>query len=226
MITIVHPSRGRAEIAFKTYNRWKQQAFNPFEYYVSIEKDQLDYYGQYFDTENIIVSENNTAIEAINNAVKKIDHFDILIIISDDFLPPYKWDISVEMAVDGKSDFVLKTFDGLQRWIVTLPIMDKNYYDRFGYVYDPIFSHLFSDTQLTHIADLNKKLIIRNDITFKHNQIYDNNKKITNRTWDEGKMVYLNNCKNKFGIKEDINILDLTRPEANNHLEWLKKELV
>lgn len=216
MITIIHPSRGRAKQAFDTYNKWIESAKGVVYYYVSIEPDQWSDYTNYFDSEMLIVNNNTNAIEAINNAAKQLD-FKLLVIVSDDFDCFNHWDDKVLNAVKHKSNYILKTYDGLQKWIVTLPIMDREYYNSFGYVYYPEYVHLFCDTELTTVAEYTDRLIIRNDIVFRHKTLNDAQHKGTDSTWKQGEKLYLERFKINFGVEKKKEISDI------NHLRWLQK---
>jgi len=125
---------------------------------------------------------------------------------------------------------VLKTFDGAQRWIVTLPIMDRMYYAQKGYIYYPSYRHMFVDTDLTHVAELEGKLIMRNDIIFKHSHYStgetpkDELNERNDRTWNQGMAVYLHRVRERFGLPEGINVFDLCF-EAKHHIQWLQKAL-
>lgn len=218
MITVIHPSRGRAKKAYDTYCNFINNSEGLVIYKVSIEPDQYMDYLDYFESDYLIVNENKNAIEAINNAAKQLD-FDLLMVVSDDFESEYGWDSKIKKAVDGKYNFLLKTYDGLQKWIVTLPIMDRKYYDSFGYVYYPEYKHLFSDTELTTVAEFTDRLIIRNDIIFKQKAINDSQHKDTDSTWMQGEYLYLSRFKINFGVDKVKEISDL------NHLKWLYRKL-
>lgn len=227
-ISIIHPSRSRANKAYATTRNWILNANEKVEYIMSVDSDDPELLGyQNFGLPHL-VSNNSNAVQAANIGAKEAKG-DIIVCISDDFVCFKDWDLAIIDAMKGKSG-VLKTFDGVQKWICTLPIVTRDYYQEQGFIYDPSFGHMFCDTQLTHIADLKKKLIIRNDIVFKHDHYSvtktakDEVTKKADSTWDSGKRTYLRNCKNKFGL--GIDIFNLS-PEAHQagHVAWLKKEL-
>jgi len=104
--------------------------------------------------------------------------------------------------------------------------MDRNYYERFGYIYYPEYKHMFCDTELTHVADSLRKTLKREDLLFPHlHYSVTRTKKddVTikaDATWNQGKELYLRRVKDKFGLGIDVmNISD------NNHYHWLKKNL-
>ena len=171
MISLIHPSRSRPQKSFETISKWVERSFHKnFEVIRSLDIDDPDlkkYEPGRLGTYRAIVNENKSAIEAINKAAR-VAHGDILIVVSDDTDCPPMWDQIILSATEGKKDFVLKTFDGIQKRIVTMPIMDRAYYNRFGYIYHPIYRHSWADTELTDVAEKLGRLIVRNDIKFPH----------------------------------------------------------
>lgn len=238
-ILIIHPSRSRPDQALTTAVHWLSNITYPqhWEYIISVDKSDpmLSEYEKWGivsggQNQRMIINDNKNIVEAVNVAAK-VSWGDIIIVISDDFVCFKGWNVAITEALQGKSG-VLKTFDGIQKWIVTLPIMTRDYYDEQGHIYYPRYEHMFSDSDMTHKADLEKKLIIRNDIVFHHNhysikggQPKDEVNKKADLTWAQGEKVYLDRCRNKFGL-QGVNIYDLS-PEASKagHVNWLKKKL-
>lgn len=228
-ISIIHPSRHRANIAVKVAEQWLSKAKNgnEIEYIFSIDEDdsQRELYEKHGLP--VLVSPNKSAIEAINNGAKQSSG-DLLIIVSDDFDCPHNWDVTLLGYLQGKRDFVVKTWDGLQPWIMTLPIMDRVYYERFGYIYHPNYKHMFCDTEMSHVADLLGKAIIV-PMTFQHNHYTQpgglKRDAITtknDRTWAQGERLYLERLYRNFDIPED-DIKGVLRCNKE-HLSWLKSK--
>lgn len=213
--------------------RWVDSAGVEIEYILSIDMsdpDKMRYFDlfQALDVPNLILCNNNrSAVDAINRGAERAK-YDLFIQISEDFDCFENWGVALIEATKGKKDFLLKTNDGTQGWIVTLPIMDRKFYEANGYFYFPSFEHMFCDTDLTHKADIQKKLIVRNDITFQHNH-YTTRKtpkdainEKADGTWSRGMMIYFERLKDGFGTGLDI--WDVS-PEAAPHVRWLKKRL-
>ncbi len=172
-ITVIHASRGRSKQAFETAKKWVDSSSYWFEYILSLDSDdiELEEYKRLFGRDEshytLLIDDNKqSAIEAINWAAQKATG-DILVVISDDFECPENWDIEIMKELSGKSDFVLKTKDGIQKTLVTLPIMDRVYYDRYGYVYHPDYRHMGADVELTAVAIMTGKLL-HSDLVFPH----------------------------------------------------------
>lgn len=234
IISLIHPSRSRPSQAKKTAEKWLHNSSgqHEIEYIVSIDKTdpQKENYIEQFSSAfyHILCKENTCVVEAMNEGAKHSTG-EILICVSDDFDCPVNWDITIVNAVSYNHCYVLKTFDGIQKWIVTLGIMDRGYYESQGYFYHPSFRHMFVDADMTHKADLEGRLIIRNDIVFKHNHhsIGGSHKDLVNEiadsTWKQGEEVYLQRVKEKFGLNVDD--IFKVNSEAKPHLQWLKSKL-
>jgi hypothetical protein len=189
-----------------TVDRWinnAQNINNSLQLIVSLDEDDnvdsyintyshawmLDPYGR--NPKGIIVNKNRSCVDAINNAAKDATG-DIFIVVSDDTACFPGWDTALLKEVEGKSDWILKTQDGIQPWIITAPIMDRAYYNRFGYIYHPDFEHMFCDTYMTAVADITGRKITSN-LEFKHlnNTINDDLRNRTNGTWKQGEETFI-----------------------------------
>lgn len=211
-ISVIHPSRGRAKQAFETINKWLERADNDFEYILSLDTGGLDGY-QIFPhviEKNLFIywDHNNSAIEAINKAAK-IAAGDLFIVVSDDTDCPEHWDTLLLEALKDKSDFCAKTDDGLQPTLITMPIMDRIYYERYGYVYYPGFRHMFADQELTAVAMMTGKYI-KLDLKFPHLH-YSTGKTVKDEinvkndlSWKQGENLFNDRLKTNFGIEFPI----------------------
>lgn len=226
LISLIHPSRSRVEKSKATTSKWLANAGCDVELIVSVDNSdpQLP---QYLDAHNLVIVNNNrSAVDAINNGAKEAKG-DILIVVSDDSDCPRNWGQKIIEATRNRKDWILKVNDGIQRWIITMPIMDRAYYNRFGYIYHPDYKHMFCDTEITHVADLLKKKITREDLHFPHRHYSVTREKkdeVTlkaDATWNQGKQLYLQRVRESFGLKgvDVMNISDI------QHLRWLKMNL-
>lgn len=174
----------------------------------------------------IISNNNKSAVEAINNAAK-VCQGEIMIVVSDDTGCFNGWDKAIEGAIGSHTDFVLKVFDGIQDWLCTMPVIDRVYYNRFGYIYHPDYKHLFCDTEFTHVADILKKMLWRNDILIKHmhysitKERRDELQIRNDNTWNEGKSLYISRLKRNFGL-QNVDIWDI---KSRSHIQWLRTAL-
>jgi glycosyltransferase involved in cell wall biosynthesis len=231
-ISIIHPSRNRPEQAAETAKHWLSNMFsvlNLADYTLSIDLDDTtinEYKNNFVEGFNVIMSNNTCVVDAANIGAKQAKG-DILVLVSDDFECYPDWDIDLINHFTEHKNNVLKTNDGLQGWIVTLPIMDREYYEANGYIYYPEYKHMFCDTEMTHKAELEGKLFKRMDMVFKHNHYTQGETKKdevndkANATWEQGEKIYLERVKNCFGIP-NVNYLDISDAEA---ILWIRRKL-
>lgn len=233
-ISLIHPSRSRPHKSFNTTSKWLSNATgeNEIELIVSLDDSDpsLDEYAILYKQNilHLICSNNNSSVAAVNNGAKYATG-DILIVISDDTDCPHHWDKIILNAVSDRQDFVLKVYDGIQKYICTMPVMDRKYYERYGYIYHPEYLHLFCDTEFTHVADVTNKMIWRNDILFQHmhysvrKSTKDHISEKADATINQGSETYLRHFKNNFGL-HGIDCWQMNHL-ADGHREWLKNKL-
>lgn len=242
-ISLIHPSRGRVSEAFKAGSKWIRDAGEPVEYILSIDYDdphkglyQAKFLGNglvcdrsgvgvgAWRHDGILESGNRSAVDAINNAAKHSTS-DIIVVMSDDFDCPPQWATALLRLTEGKTDWIAKTPDGIQKWIITLPIMDRTYYNRFGYIYYPEYRHMFCDTEMTCVGDLLQKTI-KLDIPFKHNHYSTGASKkdpVSERadsTWGQGEALFIERARKNFDL---IDPPGKIMEEAYNN--WIRRKL-
>lgn len=209
-ISILHPSRSRPEMALKTIQKWISNADNTVEYILSLDTDEFSYDLNLLAGLPIQVLRgvNSNAVQAINRAAA-VCTGDILIVVSDDTDCFEHWDTLLLKELEGKSDFCVKTDDGLQPTLITMPILDRVYYERYGYVYHPEFKHMHCDEELTCVALMTGKYI-KLDLLFPHNH-YSTGKTLmdglnarNNSTWKHGQATLDAHAKNNFGIENPV----------------------
>jgi len=206
-ISLIHPSRNRARQACETALLWIDSADNEVEYILSLDDDdesRISYLELFPQQVMFSSNANRSAIDAINNAAK-IATGDLLIVISDDFYPFAHWDTLLLAEVAGKADFLMKTQDGIQPELITLPIMDRAYYNRFGYIYHPDYLHMFCDNELTAVGHMLGR-VITSTLLFEHKHysvgkaerdaLYTRNE----NTWDQGLHLFSERRKINFGL--------------------------
>lgn len=204
-ISIIHPSRHRIKQALATREKWLLRADVSVEYIFSFDTDD-DTIPNYVYGLRL---PNKTAIEAINNAAK-VATGDIIIVVSDDFgEPPEHWDTLLFQELSAKEDFVVKTWDGIQKTLITLPILDRKYYNRFGYIYHPDYKHMYADQELTVVGHMLGR-VINSDLVFEHLH-YSTGKspkdainEKNDLTYGHGDAVLAHHRINNFGIDKPV----------------------
>lgn len=219
-ISIIHPSRGRPEMAIKTALSWinKQSENQLINEYLMLIDDEDPLFLEYEKLNcnagrliRIIINKSKSAIEAINIGAKTCTS-DIIFVISDDMDCPEHWDTLLLDAIGDKTDFCAKASDGHQDWLITLPVMDRLYYNRFGYVYNPIYGHIYADLEMTCVAWMLDRYI-KIPLTFEHKhprytgEPMDETYKRNLPTWITGKETFKKIMAENFGISEPVNEL-------------------
>lgn len=238
MISLIHPSRQRAKKSFKTISKWIESAKGEIEIIIGLDNDDPEkeaykrlYSDQFLHIDchtaivKLIIGDNKNAVSAINLAAR-FSKGDILIVVSDDTDCFEGWDEAIKKMVEGKKDWILKCNDGgIQSWIITMPVMDRAYYERFGTIYHPGYSHMFCDTELTAVADLLERKI-ECDLKFPHlhysvtRQPSDVINDKANMTWAQGEELFL---------KRYLNNFDLIDPPGKitneQYLNWIASKI-
>lgn len=232
-ITIIHPSRGRARKALATQQHWTHNASGilSIEYILVIDQDDphaMEYLNTFpsYVRPYVVRDEPRNVVRAVNWGWAH-SRGKIIVVVSDDFKCFENWDLAIAKAL-GDEHAVLKTHDGIQDWIVTLPIMHSEYARARGCVYHPSYEHMFCDTDQTHMADILGKLIIRNDIKFIHEHyttgatVKDEVNKKADATWDRGQATYLQRVRDNFGLPDTVDVWNF---RGEQHKRWLKKRI-
>jgi hypothetical protein len=231
------------ETISKWVDRIYPKAFAAVEVVVSVDSDdpKIDLYRAKYSPQGfmgpigsadrivhykLIESNNRSAIDAVNAAAANCNG-DIMIVVSDDTSCPYNWDQHILDATKDRNDFVLRVNDEIQRWIITMPVIDRAYYNRFGYVYHPDYQHMFVDTAFTHVADCLGRIIDRKDLHFPHMHYSvrktqkDSINERADATWKQGEELYLKHFRESFGLTgiDPWNISD------EKHKNWLRAKL-
>lgn len=165
---------------------------------------------EYHNTE-FIFGESKSKIDAINRDMQGRE-FDILINTSDDMdFVVFGFDevIRNDMAkhfpdTDGALHYNDNTKAGDH--LMTMSIIGKKYYDRFGYIYHPDYTSLWSDNEATSVAKLLNKYKYLPTVLFHHNHPgwgkaqYDNQYLRTESFYNKDKEVFERRQKINFGI--------------------------
>lgn len=127
--------------------------------------------GQYTNV-SVHYGNNKNKIEAINANMENVE-FDIVLLASDDMIPKVNgYDTIIKNKMKQNypdTDGVLWFNDGYQGdKLNTLCILGKKYYDRFGYIYNPEYSYVWSDNEFMDVANLLKKQTYFNEVIIEH----------------------------------------------------------
>lgn len=205
MITLIHPSRGRAAKAKVTYNHWMlaMRGTDYVQHILSIDRDdeERELYNKYFGDTSTIISTGNSCVVEATNIAALVSKGDILIYMSDDFTPPDGWDVSLQKFAEeyAGQPWLLKVDDCLQPMhvkVLTIPIMSRALYAKLGYFWHPGYRSMFVDEDLYHTTVLHGRLIIDGTLKFPHahccngNADNDDTYKRSAANWEQGKALF------------------------------------
>jgi len=166
-ILFKYPTRDRRVWFKKTlaayYNMISSEC--DFEFMITLDRDDVtmnnDKVRAFLDLiKNLsyIYGNSKTKIEACNADVEYIQQWDILVLVSDDMIPVIKdfdkiiVDLMTEYFPD--TDGALHFNDGLfgKDKCITLSIIGRKMYDRFGYIYHPSYKSFYCDNEFTDVV--------------------------------------------------------------------------
>jgi hypothetical protein len=237
-INLIAASRERPRRMSNVLDRWLSNSKSPSSLRIVISIDNDDpTCDQYFDlltpisekygTELIIIkNDNKCTVDAINSAKSYIDG-DLIIIFSDDTDCFEDWDymiIKFSKKLNGK--YIIKTSDGIGKVLITMPIFSKEYLDSFDYIYNPLYKHMFCDTELTCVAHLLDCVIPANKFVFKHlhyTQQYHDKDMIDDKnqsTFYPGLAIFRERIEKNFDLEEE----EIKGKIPNEITKWMREE--
>lgn len=199
-ISLIHPSRSRAEKAQQTFDYWLQAASGKIEIEhvlgLDVSDPELKYYKELFPTSKITVADNTCVVQATNVAVEESTG-NILLYLSDDFLCPKNWDILLaERFAVTKKPLLLKVDDCLSPFegdILTIPVMNRALYKKLGYFWHPAYRSMFCDNDLYYTGKNNGWLVSAPELKFTHEWQKNGNDEIykkSNANWNQGLALF------------------------------------
>lgn len=202
-ISLIHPSRGRAEKAFRTLNYWlnQQSGKNEIEHILAVDLSdiQATEYQQLFKRKSFKInfSDNDCVVQAANNAAK-LSTGDILIYLSDDFKCPPQWDELIIERIAGVEKCLLRVNDGYQpmeNCVLTIPIMTRELYEHLTYFFYPKYRSMWADTDLFFTCL--PYIVTEKDLVFPHEHPVtgkcetDETYQRSNLNFETGRALYL-----------------------------------
>ena len=207
LISLLHPSRGRATKSFENAKEWIAKAGVDVQLIVSIDESDPqrslyeELYQEYMgfrSLDKFIISDNKSVVEATNKAAQASDG-EILLYLSDDFKCFENWGGEVLSAMEMSKPQLIKVDDMLQQFgrdVLTIPIMNRKLYDALGYFWHPEYKSMFVDQDLFYTVMNMDAMKYCPEMKFEH-QHYSVGKAIKDQTyqdsdanWDQGKVLY------------------------------------
>jgi hypothetical protein len=210
-ISLLHPSRGRPQKAFDTAWQWIDKAGMTVEYILSLDQSDslLSDYAVKFQNKSKIVRDNHCVVQA-TNAAAEMSTGDILVYLSDDFKCPDNWgELIIKEFENENRPLVLKVKDCLQTFpapVLTIPIMNRQLYEKLGYFWHPAYKSMHVDVDLYWTTFAIGAIKNCQHLEFPHHH-YSNGKAAHDETykrseanWDQGLEVLKRRRLEKFKI--------------------------
>ncbi len=122
-----------------------------------------------------IYAKSKSKIDAYNRDIRDAEPFDVLVLTSDDTIPianGYDDIIATEMTKNfAKFEGVLRFNDGrtpMTSILNTLPVIGREFYERFNYAYHPDYKSFFCDLELSLVAHILGKSVAIDKVLFRH----------------------------------------------------------
>ena len=214
------PSRSRPEKFFAALDNIIENALND-DYLIvcSLDSDDATMNNQkvfdkiitYEDKVTAIFSKSLNKVDAVNRNIGTILNWDILCLHSDDMVFTKKgFDLDIINSMQrifADTDGILHFPDGhANETLITYPIIGRKYFERFGYIYNPIYNSLFCDNEQMEVAQKLGKYAYIDEHIFEHRHPvwgfgqYDEQLKRTQKFWDRDKRIYNQRKAINFGL--------------------------
>lgn len=171
--SLVHASRGRPDQAGGIVSEWRQASSGEHEIEHLLSLDDDDPARDAYATMarglpvTLISGPNRSLVQAANRAAERA-RGDVLIVVSDDFGCPLRWDAELASIFGDRRDLAVLVDDGLGARIMTLPVLGRDLYRRLGYAYHPAYHGQFVDEDLTETARALGVLVDAKHLLFPH----------------------------------------------------------
>lgn len=166
-ISLLHATRGRGAQAVETRKTWLEAAENPdaIEHIFGLDADDPDAMGLMLYRHEFVTGDGGP-VEAWN-ACARSSAGEVLVQLSDDWVPPLGWDRMILEAIgDTSEESVLEINDSHRDDdLLCMAICTRPFMLRHGDLFHPEFFSMFSDNWFTEQA---KGSLIQSDIRFDH----------------------------------------------------------
>ena len=176
LLLVKFPSRSRPTRFLEVLREWVRMADDlpNIHWLFSFDQDDASMAGIGGDIAalgidaTIVRGHSNSKVEAINRDFEHAPPWDIVLVLSDDMhCVKQGWDTEIRKAAAEHPDSLIWFPDQVQRSMCTLPCMDRAYYDRDGWIYDPRFKSVYCDDLSTDIAKQRGRFVTI-DVTIAH----------------------------------------------------------
>lgn len=160
---VPEPDISKRHILFNLASKTRPDAFNavvdriyeyctqPFTILAKLDNDDRKRPLYKTDRVTVVASLNNDKIEAINKGIPRTG-WDIIVDVSDDFVfTKPGFDMLIREHC-GPNDCVHFPEKHVGDAIIIMAVMGNEYYNRYGFIFNPAYKSLFCDDELTAVA--------------------------------------------------------------------------
>ena len=206
-ISLLHATRGRADKAQECRDNWLEKANNPqnIEHIFGIDDDDIESLTK-ISSRRVIVPRGKGCVSAWNACAKE-SKGEILIQLSDDWVPVEGWDdLILKEFEEVEGEQVLAISDGHRKDdLLCMAILNRKRYEKQGYLFHPDFFSVYSDNYFTWCAARDNVIKDAKHIMFEHmHPVFEK------AEWD-ATYTYSNAQKNY--VQGHGKFLELTRPD-------------
>ncbi len=164
-LIIKFPSRSRPEKMIKCLNNIRATiGIDSYMVYLIIDEDDKtitdDVHSailqqQRFMNMKVSWAKSTSKIHAINRRIPDDIRWKYMVVTSDDmYYTRDMWGEIILSAFKYTNKGCLHFPDGHNNSLITLPVINKRFHDRFGYVYNPAYISVFPDNEMTEVAHI------------------------------------------------------------------------
>jgi glycosyltransferase involved in cell wall biosynthesis len=174
MISLIHPSRGRPQKSYDNAMMWMRFSGVPTELIISLDSNdpKLNEYCKLYA--GVFIADNDGVVQATNRAAAQAKG-DILVYLSDDFACFPNWGkVLVDEFAKHQGPTLIKVDDMLQDFhvrVLTIPIMNKECYEKLGYFFHTGYKSMHCDEHLYHRTRKLGFLKMAPHIKFEHRHV-------------------------------------------------------
>lgn len=173
-ISLLHATRGRSSRAVNCRELWLTTATRPesIEHIFAVDADDKISVGMAKQFVSV-VSEAKSCVAAWNLAAEK-SQGDLLVQLSDDWVPALGWDEKLLDALKGrdlsKEEIVVAVSDGTRKDdLLCMAILSRARYEKQGHLFFDGYESVFSDNEFSHRAWGDGVVVdLRSSLTFQH----------------------------------------------------------
>lgn len=171
MISLLHATRWRPVQALATRSLWLERASDPgsVEHLFAFDADDPESQEGLKNFPHVLVRPGGACVAAWNEAAAKC-RGEVLVQLSDDWVPPDQWDQKILQRLgDISQEKVLAISDGHRTdCLLCMAILTRRRYQSQGWMFCPEYSALFSDNEFSYRAYRDHVVVDAKDLVFEH----------------------------------------------------------